>query len=191
MEPHIVSAALLYEGHHLNFRELLYEDPKGIQRRWESVDRCGEGGAVFILAHIVPDDEILLVRQFRPPSGRYMIEFPAGLIDPGESAETTAHRELMEETGYKGKLLFLTSPGFSSPGLTGESITLAAMEVDGNYYQTHAPTPCPEECENIDVLRVKVPDLGGFIARMEQQGCGIDTKLHTLVSSLRMGMLHL
>ena len=74
----------LFRGRHLIFSEIEYRDDSGRNRRWESVDRTGEGGAVYILARIIPDDEIVLVRQFRPPAGRPMIEFPAGLVEPGE-----------------------------------------------------------------------------------------------------------
>jgi len=41
-----------------------------------------------------------MLRQFRYPVGRVLIEFPAGKLDPGESALATAQRELREEAGY-------------------------------------------------------------------------------------------
>lgn len=53
---------------------------------------------VGILA-ITPDQRILAVRQYRPAVERYTIEFPAGLVDAGESPLETAGRELLEETG--------------------------------------------------------------------------------------------
>lgn len=45
---------------------------------------------------------MLLQKQYRPPLDKIVIEVPAGLIDPGETAEQCAVRELMEETGYVG-----------------------------------------------------------------------------------------
>jgi ADP-ribose pyrophosphatase len=47
-----------------------------------------------------PEDRILLVRQFRAAVKRETLEFPSGHVDPGESPETAALRELEEETGY-------------------------------------------------------------------------------------------
>jgi 8-oxo-dGTP pyrophosphatase MutT (NUDIX family) len=44
--------------------------------------------------------EVVMVRQWRHGASRVTLEIPGGLIDPGESAETAAVRELLEETGY-------------------------------------------------------------------------------------------
>ena len=131
MKPEAKLKRVLGEGRFLVLRELEYDNGSG-PRLWEACDRNGTGSAAFILARIVPDDEILLVRQFRPPAGRLMLEFPAGLIDPGETAEQTAVRELYEETGYCGRVLGCSRPGWSSPGLTGETICMVRMEIDGD-----------------------------------------------------------
>jgi ADP-ribose pyrophosphatase len=45
--------------------------------------------------------QVVLERQFRYPLGQVMIEFPAGKLDPGESTQFCAQRELIEETGYR------------------------------------------------------------------------------------------
>ena len=61
-----------------------------------------------MLAAVTSEGKLVMVRQYRKPAGRVMLEVPAGKIDPGESAEAAAKRELKEETGYTaGKIKFL------------------------------------------------------------------------------------
>jgi ADP-ribose pyrophosphatase len=51
------------------------------------------------------NDELVLVRQFRPAVEEQTVELPSGHIDPGESASAAAARELFEETGYVAESL--------------------------------------------------------------------------------------
>src|SRR5262245_49861629 len=56
-------------------------------------------GAVALL--VLPDDDhLVLVRNRRHAVDETLVEVPAGTIDPGETPEQTAHREVREETGY-------------------------------------------------------------------------------------------
>ncbi len=183
MVPRITGDELIGKGHFLTFRELQYRDDRGRERKWETVDRNGDGAAVFIVATTTPGDELILVRQFRPPAGRLMLEFPAGLIDAGEAPEETARRELYEETGFEGRILHLCRPGYSSPGLTGESITLARMEIDGTKFADGLPQNAPEDTESIEVFRVPETHLAAFIRDQEAQGVGIDTKLYVWLAA--------
>jgi ADP-ribose pyrophosphatase len=57
---------------------------------------------VVVLA-VTPDGRIPLVRQYRPAVENFTLEFPAGIIDAGEDAATTACRELLEETGFPSR----------------------------------------------------------------------------------------
>ena len=195
MTPHIDSFSEIASGSFLVYKRLCYIDARGKKRFWEAVDRkcadrtSGQSHAVFIVAKIVPDDEIVLIRQFRPPAGKMMVEFPAGLIDPGESAGETAVRELYEETGFRGRVVTLSAGGYSSPGMTGESIVLAGMEIDGSEYPAGLiPPNHQEESENIEVFRVKSADLPQFIAEMEASGCGVDSKIYTVLAFREMGL---
>jgi ADP-ribose pyrophosphatase len=55
---------------------------------------------VTVLA-VTEQKEILLVRQYRPAVERYTLELPSGHVEPGETPENAARRELLEETGYQ------------------------------------------------------------------------------------------
>lgn len=63
--------------------------------------------AVQMIAVIHHKDgpKVLLEKQFRAPAGKIVIEFPAGLVDEGETVEQAALRELKEETGYVGEVM--------------------------------------------------------------------------------------
>ena len=95
---------------------------------WEFATRNTKKPVVGIIA-ITDDGNIVLVEQFRPPIGRKIVELPAGLAGdiPGvenESILQAAKRELMEETGYAATHWTELGCGYTSPGLTDESIVL-------------------------------------------------------------------
>lgn len=80
------------------------------------------GSAVII--PLFPDSTVALVRQYRHPAVRYLLEFPAGTLNPGEAPETGAARELEEELGYVAERLEKLSEFFVSPGFCEEKMWL-------------------------------------------------------------------
>jgi 8-oxo-dGTP pyrophosphatase MutT (NUDIX family) len=68
---------------------------------------------------ITPDDDVLLVRQFRPPVRDDLTEIPAGLLDvEGEDALTCAERELFEETGFRHAGMEFLGGTYLAPGFS-------------------------------------------------------------------------
>ncbi|HDL85218.1 MAG TPA: NUDIX hydrolase [Candidatus Acetothermia bacterium] len=80
--------------------------------------------AVVAILPILPDDRILLVKEYRHPVEDHLWEIPAGLIEPDESPLIAARRELREETGYEAEGWEKRVSFFTSPGFTDEVVTL-------------------------------------------------------------------
>ena len=168
----------LYSGNYIALKLVTYEAEDGCVRNWEAAVRNPPTSAVMILPLIVPDDEVVIIRQFRPPAGTYVWETPAGLIDPGEDPGTAALRELSEETGFTGKLLKVLPPSLSTAGLSGESVYMAFVEIDGTLYPPERQLQTDfDESENIVTYRVKRCELNKFLLDAVSRGDAVDSKL--------------
>jgi ADP-ribose pyrophosphatase len=75
--------------------------------------------AVVVLP-ITDDKKVVLVRQFRAPTGYNILEVPAGKIEPGEEPSIAASRELTEETGMIADQITFLGKGYASPGISSE-----------------------------------------------------------------------
>ncbi|HEY6135697.1 MAG TPA: NUDIX hydrolase [Rubrivivax sp.] len=96
---HLVSSETRLEGGYLTVRRDTVTLPDGTQATREFV---AHPGAVAVVP-ILDDGRVVMVRQYRHPVGKVLVEFPAGKIDPGEAPFTCAVRELAEETGYRAR----------------------------------------------------------------------------------------
>lgn len=76
-------------------------------------------GAVVILP-LLDDGRICLIRNYRLAVGQWLLELPAGTLEPGEQPQTTAERELIEETGYRATTVTPLCEFFMSPGILHE-----------------------------------------------------------------------
>jgi ADP-ribose pyrophosphatase len=80
-------------------------------------------GAVVILP-LLDDGRVCLIKNFRLSVRQTLIELPAGTLDPGESPQTTAERELTEETGYRAQFVKHLHSFYLSPGILDERMHL-------------------------------------------------------------------
>ena len=70
------------------------------------------------------DPQILLIRQYRYAADAFIYEIPAGRLEPGETPESCAHRELQEETGCTAERVERLTTVYTTPGFTDERIHL-------------------------------------------------------------------
>jgi ADP-ribose pyrophosphatase len=119
MHEHIVSTESIYDGRVVKLDLVQVELPDGARGQREVVKHPG---AVAIVA--LDGDDVLLVRQFRLPAGRVLLEVPAGTLEPGEEPLACAERELQEETGYRPGKLEPIGGLYTAPGYTSEYIYL-------------------------------------------------------------------
>ena len=117
-------------------RKKLEAFSEGLKRRGlaGATDHEAAGPDAVCIVPRTPRDTLVLIREFRYPLNSWCIAFPAGLVDPGEDVIACACRELAEETGYavvEGTApRALPQPGFSSTGLTDETVQIVFVDAE-------------------------------------------------------------
>ena len=196
--PKLQGVDLLSDGWIKKYK-LTYMMPNGQLYEYESVSRKGleeykkalesnsKGGnqppdAVCIVP-ILPDDSLLLIREFRYPINAWCIAFPAGLLEDGESLEDCVNRELDEETGYRirtdmdrSPLIPLPQNGYSSVGMGEENVRviIAYVEPDGDAH------PMPSEF--IQTFALQRDDVHDFLETNQDL---IGTRCQLLLEAVR------
>ncbi len=179
----IIDKKVRWKGRFMSAVEIHYRDAKGVVRTWEAVERVGIGGIVVMVA-VTPTNSVLLERQFRPPLGRDVIELPAGLVDPGETMEAAARRELIEETGWSAKELQFLAEGPMSTG--------ASTEILRTYLCTgleHVGKSGGDDNEIIEVIEVPLTKVSEYLTAVQAQNVLVDLKVYGLVDLARRKLL--
>ncbi|MEA3459549.1 MAG: NUDIX hydrolase [Chloroflexota bacterium] len=142
------SSRRVYEGRVVSLRVDTVRLDNGRTTEREIVEHRG---AVAMVA-LDEDDNVLLVRQFRKPAERELLEIPAGTLEPGEGPLACAKRELREEVGCRAEHMEEVDTFYTSPGFCTERIHL--------YLATGLiPAPSPsEEDEAIEVVKVPLAE---------------------------------
>eukprot|EP01087_Luapelamoeba_hula_P005941 TRINITY_DN1601_c0_g1_i1.p1 TRINITY_DN1601_c0_g1~~TRINITY_DN1601_c0_g1_i1.p1 ORF type:complete len:222 (-),score=29.67 TRINITY_DN1601_c0_g1_i1:98-763(-) len=140
------SEEVVYNGKFLKAKTIHYTRGT-LHKLWEGCDRTtrGSGGidAVAIFTIIKSKKEgwakTVLVKQYRPPIKNVSVEFPAGLIDEGETPDITAIRELKEETGYTGTVVSVSPVCVADPGLSSANMAVVTVHVDADAKENLKP----------------------------------------------------
>ena len=118
-EEKTLKSEKIYEGAIINLRRDKVTVQGGTSYR-EIIEH--NGGAV--IAALTEDKKLVMVRQYRKPADKVMLEVPAGKIDPGEKPLEAAVRELKEETGYTAEKVEFLTQFYPSVGYSEEVLYL-------------------------------------------------------------------
>jgi ADP-ribose pyrophosphatase len=115
--------------------------PNGVTTTVDVIHHPGSCAIVPIL----PDDRVVMIKQYRHSLREFLWEIPAGTLDPGENPLACARRELMEEAGYQAKRLEKLTEIITAPGYCDERITI---------FLASGLEPVPQDLDQDEVLEV-------------------------------------
>ena len=109
----------VFQGRVFTVRVETISLPKGGELKAEIIRHPGS----VVIVPVTTQNEILLVRQYRPAIGKWAWELPAGSLKPGEEVEHAARRECQEETGQIASRLERLGSFYPTPGYCDELMT--------------------------------------------------------------------
>jgi ADP-ribose pyrophosphatase len=95
---------------------------------------------------VLDDGRLLLIRQFRYPIGKFILELPAGKLDTGQPPLEMIQRELEEEIGYRAGALSHESTFYTTPGISNEAI---------HFFIARNLTKCDQQLEEGEHITVE------------------------------------
>ena len=156
--PNVIDSRTVFEGRVFDVTVDTIREGELVYQR-EVVRHPGSA----VIVPVFPDETVALVRQYRHPAVKYLLEIPAGTLNEGERPEIGAARELEEELGYVAGKLEKLSEFFVSPGFCEEKmwVYLATELVQGQQRL--------EDDEILDVVRLPISEALEMITSGEIQ----------------------
>ncbi len=183
----VIGHKTLWEGRFIKTSLIYYRDRNGSERAWDAVGRINCDGIVIIIP-VTANNEVILIRQFRPVLNSYVIELPAGLIDTGEDVLSAGKRELIEETGHTSVNFTMITWGVMSTGIDTDhwSIVLArdVKKVSVEIQRAHPP----DESEDIEVITVPLDKVYEKLDAYISEGDSIDLRIPGLLELAKRKM---
>ena len=150
---------------------------------WEFTSRSNASGVVVLVA-VTPDDELVLVEQFRKPVAAHVIELPAGLAgdlaDPDESMLDAAARELEEETGFIAAQMEILMDCPSSAGMSDEIVSFVLAKG-----LTRVGPGGGDASEDIEVHVVPLAGIDDWLLGKQAASKPLDPKIYAALYWLR------
>lgn len=164
--------SIVYQGSFLQFHLDQVTLPNGKTASREYLHHPGAVAAVPLLE----DGRVILVRQFRYPTGLVLLEIPAGKMDRGEQPEDAVRRELAEEIGYEPKTIHHLTSIWTTPAFTDEVIHL---------YLATDLQPCATRPDPDEFLEVVFMSKAELLAALNSQSI-VDAKTVLAITLLEL-----
>jgi ADP-ribose pyrophosphatase len=153
----IVDSLPIYEGRIVRFRLDTVALPDGSTAIREII---GTPGAVVIVP-LTADGQVRMVRQYRSAAGEFLLELPAGTLEPNESPAQAAPRELAEETGDHAACWRRLTGFYTLPGICDEYLHLFLAT-------SLTPGPTSQEADEfIEVVTLPLDEALAMVRRGE------------------------
>jgi ADP-ribose pyrophosphatase len=147
-------------------KRVIYENDQGEVLKWDYIERTHSRTSVLVMPRFKNSGDILFIRQYRVIFDRYVIGFPAGVLDE-DDVEACALRELREETGYVGQVVRISPELTLNSALVKETAYCVVAELEENVSPQQQDL---EPSERIEVHRVKKDQLGTFFEKAVARG---------------------
>ncbi|KAL7720285.1 MuT/nudix family protein [Entamoeba marina] len=191
---HVIKRNTLYEGKFLSFELIDYQTPKG-PKKWESISRKSKklSGLDVDAVELVPiiyypvskkPSSLVFISEFRVPVGCKVWQLAAGLVDPNETIENSAIRELKEETGYVAeKILRVSKRVAAAPAESDTYVQYVSMLINGDAEENINPVQELEQSEDIQVHVVPLNEVESFLAKKSEAGETVEARLFCFACS--------
>ncbi|KAG7397572.1 secretory subunit [Phytophthora boehmeriae] len=211
--PRVVSEQTVFENPWIRLKRIFFLDAQGSERHWTGLERtttypnapldaddkapepaedatdeevCDAVVVFPFLTKAGAPTRVVLIRQFRPPVGQWVLELPAGLIDAEEAPEVAAMRELKEETGYVGsRVLHMGPPMVNDQGITNGKCRLLLVEIR----EEDQTSPLQQQLEPDEMITVVHAPLEGLVGWLEtrklRERDAIDARLYSYALGLQ------
>jgi len=164
----------VYDGKWLSVSETVYQNKQGKELSWECVHRKRSTVGVVIIARLIPSKRFILIKQYRPAIDGYIIALPAGL---GFNDPNHALVELLEETGYTGKIVEVSPVLKTGASLINDNARIVYIEVDETLPANQKPIQKLEEAEDIQVCLIDKENAKDFLLEQIEQGTHVAANL--------------
>ncbi|MCF2947246.1 ADP compounds hydrolase NudE [Paraglaciecola aquimarina] len=155
--PQIHQRKVIAKSALFKIEQLDLEFSNGEQRVFERMTGSGRGAVMIV--PFINDHEFLLVREYAAGTHTYELGFPKGLIDPGETPDIAANRELKEEVGYGANHLLPLYNLSMAPAFFNSKMAIFIAQ------DLYPEVLAGDEPEPLDVVRWSIFELDALLAR--------------------------